>query len=122
MVSDKILNILLSKSEELKIDSSNFFAQNIPQDLISTDKTMILITEIHSIFTNRASDVSTAKDNMIEIQIFYRGDTEPDRTESIINQELEKHRFYQINSYPDVDSDTGYLTRTMKYENTEVIY
>lgn len=121
MITKDVKNILLRRADELNINTSYFFTQNIPQNYIDTDETMILISEINSVFSGRASDVSTTKDSHVEIQIFYRGETVPDVTELIINQELEKHRFYQYDSYPDVDPDTGFLTRTMKYEKTEVI-
>ena len=121
MISKDVKNILLKRSDELKINPSNIFIQNIPQDYTEVDETTVLISEINSIYSGRASDVSTTKESRIEIQIFYRGDTSPDITESIINQELEKNWFYQYDSYPDVDPDTGFLTRTMKYEKTEVI-
>jgi len=121
MIAVKVLDILLEIAEELKISPSYFFTQNIPQSMVDTDETTVLVSEIHDIFTNRASDISTTKDSLVEIQIFYRGETIPDKTEMLINQQLEKHWFYQIDSYPDVDPDTGFLTRTMKYEHTEVI-
>lgn len=120
-LSKRVKNILSEQAEELEINPSFFYTQNIPQSVISTDKTMILISEISSLFTDRGSDVSTKKENRVEIQIFYRGNTNPDKTELIINQQLEKYHFYQYDSYPDTDPDTGFLTRTMKYENTEVI-
>lgn len=121
MISKNVKNILLNISDELKIDPSNIFAENIPQGYTETGETMILVSEINSIYSGRASDISTTKESRIEIQIFYRGDTLSDDTESTINKELEKNWFYQYDSYPYVDPDTGFLTRTMKYEKTEVI-
>lgn len=121
MVSNVILDLLKENADELKIDSSNFFAQNIPQQYVDVENTVVLVSEIHDIFTNRASDISTAKDQMIEIQIFYRGDTDDEYTQNKINQILEKQYFYQIDSYPDTDPVTGFFNRTMKYEHTEEI-
>ena len=120
-MSKEVKNILIEKAQELAIDPSFFYTQNIPQNVISTDSTMVLISEISSVFNNRASDVSTTKESSIEIQIFYRGNTDPDKTELIMNQQLEKYSFYQYDSYPDTNPDTGFLTRTMKYKHTEVI-
>ena len=121
MIAKQVKDILLKRADELEINPSNIFAQNIPQSYTETGETTVLITEISSVYSNRASDVSTTKDSRIEIQIFYRGNTIPDKTELTINKELEKKWFYQYDSYPDVDPDTGFLTRTMKYEKTEVI-
>lgn len=121
MITKKVKDILLKRADELEINPSYFFTQNIPQGYTDVDETTVLITEISSVYSNRASDVSTTKDSQIEIQIFYRGNTIPDKTELIINQELEKNWFYQYDSYPNVDPDTGFLMRTMKYEKTEVI-
>lgn len=120
-LSQKVKKILIERAEELEISPSYFFAQNIPPSMINVNETIVLVTEIDSIFTNRASDVSTAKQSRVEIQIFYRGNTDPDKTELIFNQQLEKYRFYQYDSYPETNPDTGLLTRTMKYEKTEVI-
>lgn len=121
MVSNVILDLLKENADELQIDSSNFFAQNIPQQYVDVENTVVLVSEIHDIFTNRASDISTAKDQMIEIQIFYRGDTDDEYTQNKINQILEKQYFYQIDSYPEIDPVTGAFSRTMKYEHTEEI-
>jgi len=120
-LSKKVKNILIERAEELELNPSYFFAQNIPPSVLDVTQTTVLVTEIDSIFTNRASDVSTAKTSRVEIQIFYRGNTDPDKTELIFNQQLEKYRFYQYDSYPYTNPDTGLLVRTMKYKKTEVI-
>lgn len=50
MITKKVKDILLKRADELEINPSYFFTQNIPQSYTDVDETTVLITEISSVY------------------------------------------------------------------------